>query len=108
MFRHPAWLKERLTTPGHGITFPPQILRQIHLHLSCSFEWHRIKVRVELGQEADPVFLHYPGRFVAMLVILETVLNRQSGYPNVDARLRRIAFRIKTQDRAMPQHGRIQ
>ena len=56
MFRHPAWLKERLTTPGHGITFPPQILRQIHLHLSRSFEWHRIKVRVELGQEADPYF----------------------------------------------------
>ena len=43
-----------------------------------------------------------------MLVILETVLDRQPGHPDINARLGRVALRIEAQDRTVFQHRRIQ
>ena len=53
---------------------------------------------VELWHQSDPVFPDDPGGFVAVLVVFESVINPDSGHPNIDAGLRCIAFRIQPND----------
>ena len=56
---------------------------------------------VKLRHQSHSIFPHDPGRFVAVFVILEPVLDRKACHSNIDARLQRIAFRIEPQNRRM-------
>ncbi len=56
---------------------------------------------VKLRDESHAVFPDNPRRFVAVFVIFESMVDWNSRHPDIDARLRRIAFRIKVQDRKM-------
>ena len=63
---------------------------------------------VKFGHQPDSVFLHGPRRFVTILVILESVLDRQTGHANVDAWLRRISVWITPQNRRMLRNCRLE
>jgi len=56
---------------------------------------------VKLRHESQAVFPDNPSRFVAVFVIFESMVDWNSRHPDIDARLQRIAFRIKAQDRRM-------
>jgi hypothetical protein len=56
---------------------------------------------VKLRHESQAVFPDNPSRFVAVFVIFESMVDWNSGHPDIDARLQRIAFGIKAQDRRM-------
>ena len=56
---------------------------------------------VKLRHESHAVFPNDPSRFVGVLVIFESMVDRNSRHPDIDARLQRIAFRIETHDRRM-------
>ena len=56
---------------------------------------------VKLRHESHAVFPDDPSRFVAVFVIFESMVDWNSRHPDIDARLQRIAFRIKAQDRRM-------
>jgi hypothetical protein len=43
----------------------------------------RGEIRGKFGHQPDSVFLHGPRRFVTILVILESVFDRQPGHANV-------------------------
>ena len=54
---------------------------------------------VKLRHESHAIFPNDPSRFVADFVIFESMVDWNSRHPDIDARLQRIAFRIKAQDR---------
>jgi len=56
---------------------------------------------VKFWHQPQPVFLHHPSRLVAVLVVFESVIDRESGHPDVNTRFERIAFGIE------PQNGRM-
>jgi len=56
---------------------------------------------VKLRHQSHAIFPDNPGRFVAVLVIFESVIDRNSCHPNIDARLQRIAFGVEPEDRRM-------
>ena len=56
---------------------------------------------VKLRHESHAVFPNDPSRFVGVFVIFESMVDWNSRHPDIDARLQRIAFRIKAQDRRM-------
>ena len=56
---------------------------------------------VKLRHESHAVFPNDPSRFVGVLVIFESMVDRNSRHPDIDARLQRITFRIETHDRRM-------
>jgi hypothetical protein len=56
---------------------------------------------VKLRHESHAVFPNDPSRLVAVFVIFKSMVDRNSGHPDIHARLQRIAFGIKAQDRRM-------
>jgi hypothetical protein len=56
---------------------------------------------VKLWHQSHPVFPDDPRRFVAVFVIFESMIHRNSCHSNIHARLQRIAFRIEPQNRTM-------
>jgi hypothetical protein len=56
---------------------------------------------VKFRHQPDSVFLHRPRRFVTILVIFESVFDRQPSYTDVEARLRGIPIWIAPQNRPM-------
>ena len=56
---------------------------------------------VKLRYQSHAIFSDDPSRFVAIPVILESVIDRNSCHPNVYAGLQWIAFGIEAQDRRM-------
>ena len=56
---------------------------------------------VKLWHQSHAIFPDDPGRFVAVPVIFESVVDRNSCHPHIHTRLKRIAFRIEAQDRRM-------
>src|SRR6476660_6962651 len=65
------------------------------------FKRHRVQMLVQLGQQSNTIFPDQPGGLVSVLVIFKSMIDRQSGQPNVDSRLGWIALWI------MPQNRRI-
>ena len=59
----------------------------------------------KLCHQSDAVLPDDPGRFVAVFVIFEPVLDRNSCHPYIHARLERIAFRIEPRNRTMLCHS---
>ncbi len=97
-----------LVAASNRVTFPPQIGGELHLHLQRRFIRHWIQMRIKLRHQTHPVFLHCPGRFITVLVVLESMLRRYSTHADVEAWLRRIALRIGADDRSMFRDPRIQ
>ena len=56
---------------------------------------------VKLRYESHAIFPDDPSRFVAVPVIFESVIDRNSCHPNIHTRFQRIAFRIEPQNRRM-------
>ncbi len=56
---------------------------------------------VKLWHQSHSIFPDDPGRFVTVLVILKSVIDRNSGHPDIHARLQWIAFRVEPQNRGM-------
>ena len=56
---------------------------------------------VKLWHQSHAVFPDDPGRFVAVFVIFESMIDRNSRHPNINAGLQRIAFRVEPQNRRM-------
>ena len=56
---------------------------------------------VKLRHESHAVFPDDPRRFVAVFVIFESMVDRNSRHPNIDARLQRIAFGVEPENRRM-------
>ena len=63
---------------------------------------------VKFRHQPDSVFLHRPRGFVALLVILESVFNREPSHADVEARPRGIPIWIAAQNRAMLRHRRLE
>ena len=83
----------------------PQIFSQFHFHLNRCFKRHRVQVFVKLWHQAHAIFPHDPGRFIAVFVILESVIDWDSCHADIDARLEWIAFGIQPQNRRMSCDG---
>ena len=56
---------------------------------------------VKLWHQAQAIFPHDPSRFIAVSVILESVIDWDSCHADIDARLEWIAFGIQPQNRRM-------
>ena len=56
---------------------------------------------VKLWHQSLAIFPDNPGGLVAILMVFESMVDRDSCHPNIDTRLQRIAFRIEAQDRRM-------
>jgi hypothetical protein len=65
----------------------PCVNYAILFHLRRRFEGHRVQMFVKFRHGADSVFLHRPRGFVALLVILEPVFNRQPSHADIEARI---------------------
>ena len=63
---------------------------------------------VKLWHQSHSIFPDDPGRFVTVLVILKSVIDRDSSHPNIHARLQCIAFWIEPQNRRMFCDGVLQ
>ncbi len=59
----------------------------------------------QLRQQSNTIFPDQPGRFVSVLVIFKSVVDRQAGHSNVDGRFGWIARRIAPQDRQILQRS---
>src|SRR5689334_18353482 len=59
---------------------------------------HRVQMLVHPGQQSNTVFPDQPSRLVSILMILESMIDRQSCHSNVDNRLGWIALRIALQN----------
>ena len=55
----------------------------------------------QLRHQSHAIFPDDPGRFVAVLVIFESVIDRNACHPNIYTRLQRIALWIEPQNRRM-------
>src|SRR5206468_4239549 len=60
-----------------------------------SFVWHWIKMLEKFRQQSDTVPLDHPGRFIAVAMVLEPMLHRQSGHSDVNAGFVWVAIGIK-------------
>ena len=56
---------------------------------------------VKLRHESHAIFPDNPSRFVAVFVIFESMIDRNSCHPHIHTRLQGIAFRVEPQDRRM-------
>jgi hypothetical protein len=63
---------------------------------------------VKFRHQTDSVFLHRPCGFETLLVILESVFNRQPSHADVEARFRGIPIRIAAQSRGMLRNLRLE
>jgi hypothetical protein len=63
---------------------------------------------VKLRHQSQAVFSNHPGRFVAVFMIFKTMVDRDSGHPNIYTGLQWIAFRIEPQNGAMLCHSVLQ
>jgi hypothetical protein len=86
---------------GNGVTLVPQLFGEFFLHLQRSFKWHRIKMLIKVRHQFETVFSDHPGRLVTVLMIFESVVNRQTCHSDIDTRFVLIAAGIKPQDRRM-------
>jgi hypothetical protein len=82
-----------------------QILSQFHFHLNRRFKRHRIQMLIKFWHQSHPIFPHNPSRFIVVFVIFESVIDRESSHPNIDAGLERIALGIQPQNRRMLCHS---
>src|SRR5205809_1851153 len=62
------------------------------------FVRHRVQILVHLRQQSDTIFPDQPSRLVSVLVILESMIDRQSRHSNVDNRFGWIALGIALQN----------
>ena len=60
---------------------------------------------VKLWHQPHAIFPHDPSRFIAVSVILESVIDCDSCHADIDARLEWIAFGIQPQNRRMLRDG---
>jgi hypothetical protein len=94
-------LNRSLVAACNRVPGSSQVFSQFCFHLDRSVKGHWIQMFVKLWHQSDAIFSDYPRRFVAVLVILEPVVNRNSRHSNIDAGLRRISLWVKAQDRGM-------
>ena len=92
----------------HGVPSPPQILRQIHLHLRGGLERHRVQVRVKFRQEAEVVAFDHPRGLHPGLVVGEPVFRRQARHADVNAGLLGISLRVGNPDSTEPAGGGVE
>ena len=71
-----------------------QIFSQFHFHLNRCFKWHRVQMFVKLRHQSHAIFPDDPSRFIAVFVILESVIDWDSRHPDINARLKWIAIGI--------------
>ena len=83
----------------HKVTLRPQILGKLLLHYHRRLLRHGIEMLEQLRQQLDPVHLRHTSRLHAILVILKSLLHRETGHPDIDARL-------VLQSRALPRRPR--
>src|ERR1700746_1515168 len=69
------------------------------------FVRHRVQMLVHLRKQSNTIFPDQPGRLVSVLVIFKSMIDRQSGQPNVDSRLGWIALWITLQNRPVLQRS---
>ena len=78
-----------------------QIFSQFRFHLDRGIKRHRVQIFVKLWHQSHSIFPDDPRRFVAVFVILEAMIDRNSCHANIDAGLQWIPFRVE------PQNGRM-
>src|ERR1051325_315642 len=86
-----AFVCHRLMSASLRITLPAQILGKIALHLRRRFEWHRVEVLEQLGQQPQAVALDHARCLVPLLVVGEAFLRCETGQAHVHTWLLRIA-----------------
>src|SRR6266513_4109715 len=69
------------------------------------FVRHWVQMLVHLWQQSTTIFPDQPGRLVPVLVLFKSMIDRQSGQPNVDRRLGWIALWIMPQNRSVLQRS---
>ena len=79
----------------HCVSGSLQIFSQFGLHLDRCFKGHRVQMLVKFWHQPHTIFSDDPGRFVAVSVIFESAVDRDSCHPNIYARLQWIAFRVE-------------
>ena len=79
----------------NGIAGSSQIFSQFQFHLNRCFKRHRVQMFVKLWHQAHAIFPDDPSRFVAVFVILESVIDWDSCHADIDARLQGITFGIQ-------------
>jgi hypothetical protein len=89
------------------VSGPPQILRQIALHLRRRLERHRVQMAVQFREKPDAIPLYHRRRFVASFMVGQSFLRCQPRHPHVNAGFRGIAVGILGSDFAQPGHARI-
>src|SRR5437016_1804034 len=62
-------------------------------------------MRIKLRHQPHTVLPNEPRRVVTVLVIFKSMIDRQPGHPDINARLARIPFRIQPQDRRLAQRA---
>ncbi len=71
----------------HSISGSSQIFSQFHFHLDRCFKRHRVQMFVKLWHQAHAIFPDNPSRFIAVFVIFESMIDRDSCHPDIDAGL---------------------
>ena len=74
----------------HRVAKAAQVFPQVHFHLHCRVEGHRVQVRVEFWQQPEALTLCHPRGLDARFVIGKPLLWRQAGHADVDARFLRV------------------
>src|SRR6266498_557223 len=97
----PAASRSLSVSACNGISGSSQILSQFRFHLDRCFKRHRVQVLVKLWHQSHSIFPDDPSRFVAVFVIFESVIDRESCHSDVNAGLQRIAFRVQLQNGRM-------
>ena len=78
---------------------------QVYFHLNGVFVRHRVQMLEQLRQQSNTIFSDQPGRFIPVLMIFKSMIDRQSGHSNVHRRFGWIARRIASQDRQILQRS---
>jgi hypothetical protein len=71
-----------------------QLFSQFQFHLNCCVKRHGVQVFVKLWHQSHAIFPDDPSRFIAVFVIFESLINRESCHPDINAGLQRITFGI--------------
>src|SRR5579862_2393792 len=91
----------------HSITFRLQRDGELDLHVARGVVGHRVRVGVELRQQAQAVALHVAVGLDAGLVLFEALLGREAGAADVDAGLDDVAVRVGGAEARVVEHAAV-
>ena len=64
------------SSSANSVALSTQIVGQVLFHLNSVFVRHRVEMLEQLRQQSDTVFPNQPRRFVSVLVIFKSMIDR--------------------------------